>query len=110
MISNAPIVFIDGGFYVVGGYPSSKTQIARLDASTMIWTDAGALVTGRFYHNAIYDGASLIVVGGDGTKKTEVCNLSNGIFSCVEQNPELSEYYGYPELFLVAENFCKELS
>ena len=76
----------------------------------MIWTDAGTLVTGRWHHNAIYDGESLIVVGGRGTKKTEVCNLSNGIFFCVEQNPELEYYYVYPELFLVAENFCKELS
>ena len=109
-IAEAPIVHIEGGFYLIAGYTenSSYKQIARLDAVTMQWSDAGKLATNRFWHNAIYDGVSLLVVGGDGIYKTEVCSLSNETFTCVEQNPELTNYDGYPELFLVEDEYCKE--
>ena len=108
----APIVFIGDSFYVIGGWvddEQSKT-IGRFDATRRVWSKSGELIVQRGGHNAIYDGSSLIVVGGLGTYKTERCEISNGQVTCTAQNPELYEYYSYPELFLVPVNFCKTLS
>ena len=110
-IAWAPIVFIDGYFFVIGGYTDATyydKTIGRLDATTMRWSKSGNLVNGRYGHNAIYDGSSLIVVGGrDGSLKTEKCTISNDQVSCTAQNPSLENYYYYPELFLVPFDFCK---
>ena len=112
-ISFAPIVYVDGYFYVIGGYIDDKQYdktIARLDASSMTWSKSGDLVNGRRGHNAIYDGSSLIVVGGDtGLLQTEKCVISNGQVSCTSQNPTLENYTLYPELFLVPVDYCKTL-
>ena len=130
----APIVFIDGAFYVVGGRErqgvSTKT-IARFDALFKTWSEGqgstifiskliidilhikkdlvkgGELVTARSQHNAIFTGESLIVVGGyEDTFNTEVCKLSDGIFTCTEQDPVLVNYLNTPELFLVVSDYC----
>ena len=106
----APIVYIDGYFYVIGGFTdvsSHDKTIGRLDATTMIWSKAGNLVNGRHAHNAIYDGSSLIVVGGYDSRKTETCVVSNSQVSCKAQNPELANYKSYPEILLVPFDFCK---
>ena len=116
-IFNAPVVYADGAFYIIGGNPSLKA-IGRLDSITMVWSKAGDLVNGRYGHNAIFDGSSIIVVGGgyvnsnnhsDHKLKTEKCELSGGKVTCHEQNPLLDNYTKYPELFLVQAEFCKNL-
>ena len=112
-IARAPVVFIDGFFYVIGGYSDinryDKT-IGRLDATTMVWSKSGDLVNGRSSHNVIYDDSSLIIVGGyKYPYKTEKCVISNDQVSCVSQNPDLDYYRYYPELFLVPVDFCKTL-
>ena len=113
-ISQAPIVYVDGYFYIIGGYTDvndyDKT-IGRLDATSMIWSKSGDLVKGRSGHNAVYDGSNLIVVGGiNGQYKTEKCVISNGQVSCTAQNPTLENYLYYPELFLVPVDYCKTIS
>ena len=84
--------------------------IGRFEAIQRVWSKSGELKRGRYGHNAIYDGSSLIVVGGEGIYKTERCEISNGQTTCTAQNPELNKYAYYPELFLVPVNFCKTLS
>ena len=109
-IYRAPIVFIDGAFYVIGGYgATNRNVIGKLNTTTKIWSKSGELVTGRYGHNAIFDGTSILVVGGSRTKKTEKCLFSNEQITCSEQNPELYDYYAYPELFWVPTDFCKTL-
>ena len=79
----------------------------------MIWSKAGELVTGRYGHNVIYDGSSVLVIGGSGrndTMMTEKCTISNNQMTCTEQNPELTKYKFWPELFLVSVDYCKSLS
>ena len=107
-IYRAPIVFIHGAFYVIGGYGAkNQNVIGKLDATTKIWSKSGELVQGRLGHNAIYEGSSILVVGGFYTHKTEKCIFSNAQITCSEQDPELHEYYAYPELVLVPNNFCE---
>ena len=64
---------------------------------------------GRHAHNAIYDGSTVLVVGGNGTFKTEKCTISNNQMNCTEQNPQLSSYAYYPEMFMVSTDYCKSL-
>ena len=102
------IIYVNSAFYIFGGHSSVK-DIGRLDGTTMIWSKAGELTKGRWGHNAIYDGSSVLVVGGVGTFKTEKCTISNNQVTCTEQNPELVDYRTYPELFMVPVDFCKTL-
>ena len=98
--------------YVIGGFvdaDKSKT-IGRFDATRRVWSKSGELISGRNFHNAIYDGSSLIVVGGWDTQKTERCEIYSDQITCTAQNPELNYYEAYPELFLVPVDFCKTLS
>ena len=106
----APIIYVDGFFYVFGGYPYSShgTTINKLDAATHVWSKAGDLNTSRFAHNVIFDGRHFLVIGGAGTKQTERCTTRQGEMTCVEQAPKFKNYAWYPELFLVPDNFCKK--
>jgi len=115
----APIVHIDGSFYVVGGRTARlpyETTIAKLDANSREWSRVGDLSSGRRAHAAIFDGTYLIVVGGQvddsddsgaQSQPTERCSIASDEVTCVEQSPSLHGYEIYPELFLVQHDFCK---
>ena len=111
-VQEAPVVFHRNSYYVIGGRDARKTMsiIGRFHIPTITWSKAGMLKVARRGHGAILNGDTLIVAGGAGTKKTETCNLSdNGtVNACTEQTaPTLTNYYYYPELFLVNESFCE---
>lgn len=113
-ISQAPIIFIDSAFYVIGGTHGTNEfldVVGKLDAATKVWSKSGELVWGRFGHNAIFDGSSILVVGGEyfSIGPTERCSFLNEKITCSDQEPSLYDYYAYPELFLIPENFCKNL-
>ena len=80
---DAPVVFIDGAFYVIGGIGSSST-IGKLDVSKRVWSRSGQLSKGRYSHNAIFDGENILIVGGMGTFMTEKCSFSNEQITCSE--------------------------
>ena len=108
-VYRSPIVYAEGAFYIIGDYPNVKT-IGRLDAISMVWSNAGELMYAREAHNAIYDGTNIIVVGGElGPIRTESCAVSKGLVTCTGQDPSLKNYFLYPELFLVQADFCKNL-
>ena len=82
-------------------------MIARMTLSGN-WSISGQLATGRYGHNVIFDGEYLLVVGGySGSPKVEKCLLDDGVVMCTQQDPALSGYYHYPELFLVPDSYCK---
>ena len=102
---------------MIGGYADSQSyskKIARLDSSSYEWSRAGDLLTGRYGHNAIFNGNDIIVVGGyagdDVSVKTEKCKITEGNVTCVEQDPALVDYAYYPELFRVEDGYCKEIT
>ena len=108
-IRYAPIIYTDDAFYVFGGYSydGSIKSIGKLDTTTMIWSKVGDLNSGRVAHNVIFDGAHFLVIGGERTHKTEKCTLANNQMTCAEQNPELTDYVRYPELYMVPSDFCE---
>ena len=111
-ISYAPIVYHSGAFYIVGGFINGGTKskiIGRLDASTLTWTKAGELNLARDGHGAIFNGEKLIVAGGRLNIKNEACKIDNGLVTCIEQAPNLYHYWVYPEMYLVADSYCKNI-
>ena len=109
----ASVVFIDNAFYVFSGLGGDK-KIGRLDGTTKIWSMVGETVNRRIAGNAIYDGSSFLLIGGNnGTDydslATEKCSLSNGQIICNELQTNLPDYSHYPELFLIDVEFCKEM-
>ena len=76
----------------------------------MRWTQAGTLKQARRAHNAIFDGESMVIVGGYELKnlKTEVCSFqSDNSVSCIAEEPTLTDYNHFPALFLIDGSFCK---
>ena len=94
---------------MIGGRIDNRDSdvIARLNATTKAWSRVGKLNTARRQHNVIFDGMSLLVIGGEGEFKTEKCSLTSEEVNCIEQNPSLRYYSTYPELYLVPFDFCK---
>ena len=108
------MLYINEYFYTIGGNFWSKgnndQRIARLNAKTLQWNTEyegfGKLVNGRQGHNAIFNGDHIIVVGGN-TTPTERCKISSTKVTCQIQAPSLTDYYGFPALFLVPSYYCK---
>ena len=112
-IRAAPLIHVEGVFYVIGGETRSTSYsktLARLDSISYEWSEAGDLITGRKGHNAIFDGSDIVVVGGYGTCKTQKCTIAENKVTCTEQDPSLVNYAYYPELFLIEEEYCKKMS
>ena len=109
-ISGAPIIYIGDAFYVFGGETDinwNDTTIGKLDVN-LVWSRVGDLNRGRRGHNVIFEGNYALVIGGySGTLPTEKCILSSNGVNCTEQSPSLYNYAFYPELFMVAPDFCK---
>ena len=118
-----PILHIEPHFYTFGGSglnsldrnkikffkdsENASNVIGRMDMQGQ-WTKIGELNEARRAPNAIFDGTSIIVVGGQGNFQTEICSFDNVGISCTSQAPELKKYAYYPELFLVSDSFCKQ--
>ena len=60
-------------------------------------------------HAVTFDGENFLVIGGFGSFKNEVCTLSGNV-TCVELPAALDYYAYYPELFLVTEDFGKDIT
>ena len=107
-------VVINESFFLVGGLYDNyylnrpdkfQRTIARLDAATWTWSNAGQLNTARSHHGAIWSMSKLIVVGGTGDEKpAEFCQLTDNRFNCVEQKSRLQGYLN-PLLFVVSDEY-----
>ena len=114
------MLYHDRAFYLFGGNSGSnccEQTIARFDADTQTWSKAGNLKNGRRMHGTIFDGEKFLILGGESKSngqtlknvKNEVCTLSGTSMTCEESLNSLEEYVYYPELFLVQEDFCKNV-
>ena len=116
LIGKAPLIYHEKSFFLFGGYSSyeasnpygyyEERRIGRMDLDGQ-WTEAGKMNQARHGHNVIYNGVFIMVIGGRSERETERCSIINGSISCFSQTPELKDYYAYPELFLVPDDFCK---
>ena len=73
----------------------------------------GTLANARNGHGAIFDGVKFLIIGGttyNDQVTNEICTLVDSVVSCVEQSIALKDYKYYPELFLVAEDFGKDVT
>ena len=104
-------------FYIIGGIFDSlnvekgQSIIARFDTTTLAWSLAGQLNTGRSGHGVIQHGLKFMVVGGEkpGQKdlNNEVCQLTTGNFTCTDQTASFSGYRYWPMLFFVDQSYEK---
>lgn len=103
-ISTENSVILFGG--EIYGY-STKTTVAEfIDDS---WRLLGDLVEKREGHRAISNGKSVLNIGGEDRKSTELwANVNGKTYSGLAGEPRLWDYYDYPELFLVDYNFCAQ--
>ena len=99
------VVYAYSSYFYFGGIYSGSI-IARLDDSSYKWSKFGQLNEGRWGHNAIHLNDIFLVVGGEGTKKTEKCEYKYDQMFCHSQTPRLTNYAYTPELMIVADDFC----
>ena len=106
-ISGYASVFINGNFFIIGGWANAarSNTIARLDSATWSWSRAGRLKTARDDHGAIWVNSKLVVVGGWETKPTEFCVWENEEFICTFQESTLKNYVYYPLLSAVTDDY-----
>ena len=77
-----------------------------MDEVTQRWSLAGNLKSNRERHNVIYDGSMFMVVGGQGSYKTENCVLEGTAMTCIEQDSYPLNYYStHPALSLTLKNY-----
>ena len=81
------------------------STIGRLDVVKRTWSLAGSLNQGRRAHGVIFDGIQFLVIGGEGTQKTENCFPNGETVTCTELGDGLVDYSWQPELALVADNY-----
>ena len=112
-IRHASVIYHSDSFYVFGGYARKdgtyfdSNVIARMTMQGS-WSISGQLNTARRGHGIIFDGEYVLVIGGvSGSPKVEKCLLEDGVVMCTEQDPALTDYYYYPELYLVPDSYCK---
>ena len=107
-IITSPIVAFGSSFYLFGGYDGGSIKtIAGFDTNTKQWKKLGYLNQGRRGHGLIVHQGQFIVVGGyKGSLATERCILKGDSIQCTTDGPELDDYYFYPELMSVPENYC----
>ena len=110
-ISDQAVVYVNSSYFYFGGYDDyppkhAESIIARLDGLSYKWSKIGQLNEARDGHNAIYFNNHFLVVGGDGTYKTEKCVYNNNQMICYSQSPSLTEYAYTPELMIVYDDYC----
>ena len=100
------IVSLGNSFYIFGGYDTTNT-IASFDTNTKQWIRVGELNQARDAHAVIVRQGQFVVVGGCcGSLATERCILTDNKVQCTTIDPELNNFYWYPEMMLVSGNYC----
>ena len=82
-----------------GSYSFLRT-IERFNQGRYQWSKDGQLQFGRYMHNVVFDGMSILVAGGHGANGhwfepfyTERCSITgSGSLSCIAQDPKLYPY------------------
>ena len=106
-------------FYIIGGttvierfeLTEGGSTIARFDTTTLSWSLAGQLNTGRAGHGVIQQGLKFLVVGGQKPGhfdlNSESCQLTTDNFTCTDQTASFYGYSYWPMLFFVDESYEK---
>ena len=104
----AAIVFARGNFFIFGGYADDHPTdvVAKLDQDTKQWDEAGRINNARFAHGAIVTEDQFLIIGGSREEVTERCYLVDDELNCTLQEPTLTEYRHWPELFLIDDDYC----
>ena len=104
MVSFKDSIIVFGGYIYVDypGWPITLSTVAKFEKEE--WTQLGNMNEKRYGHNCIIDGSDILIIGGLGSKQTEVWNSKQQQSTSI--NPILSDYKTYPFLFQVQFDFC----
>ena len=120
-IHSYAVLHYDNAFLLFGGttegcqqyHHCSTNVIAKLDTVTTQWNKVGELKYSRSEHGVIFDGNRFLAVGGIGDYgdlMSEICTPSEEGITCVDDFPYLPLYVDYPELLLVPDDFCADVT
>ena len=104
--SSYVVIFYDGSFFYFGGLKDRELRsILRLDSYSWEWSNVGQLNSFRSKHGVILVDKTFMVIGGSSTRSNEACLYNKGRFTCDKKASSLTNYQGYPLLFLVDANY-----
>ena len=99
-------MYLKKSFYIIGGWETrSSSEITRLDSTSFTWSSAGHLNYARIGHSVSFVDSKMIVVGGVGNLKTEICELDKSQFICHSQDSSLDKYVYTPLVFIVNDQY-----
>ena len=104
-------VTTEQGALIIGGYDGSDVATVAC-YNKAGWSRLEDLHYTRRNHRAIINGDKVYVVGGYGTvvvdafRYTEIWSFEENSLSIKLADPQLDEYWSYPELLLVDPSYC----
>ena len=103
-------IFLGGNHYFFGhefGMNPKQDSIHKLHEKTWTWSYLGQMNSrGRTGYSIIRLAERFMVVGGmSSPARNEVCSLESGILNCTEFVSELNNYFHYPILHVVDDDY-----
>ena len=102
---------------VLGGYNEKLnvtiTTVAKFNPTKNIWTKLGNLQFSRHGFGAIETQKQLLIMGGEGKKRTEICVITGEKVKCKSREPTLNDFLYYPAMMVIETEYterCKNFS
>ena len=104
-------------FIIFGGFDEklnvTMTTVAKFNPTKNIWTKLGNLQFSRHGFGAIETQKQLLIMGGEGKKRTEICVITGEKVKCKSREPTLSNFLYYPAMMVIETEYterCKKFS
>ena len=111
-ISAFQIIARSSHYILFGGiYPDSKSfystnVIAKFDPSSNQWRKLGNFHNSRHGFGVIEIDQKFLVMGGQGNKRTELCEVKNETIVCTSREPTMANFRYNPEMMIVASDYA----
>ena len=111
------ILSLSTDFIVFGGFDEkfniTLSTVAKFNPSKNIWTKLGNLQFSRHRFGAIETQKQFLIMGGEGKKRSELCEVTGETIKCKSSEPTLNNFQLYPAMMVVETEYtesCKKFS
>ena len=107
ILARSDYFIVLGGLYGNDGSFTSTNIVAMFKPVLNKWTKIGDLLYSRHGFGVIDIDTKILVIGGQGDMRTEICVLKNETIECKSREPTLYDFVWYPAMMSVSSEFTK---